>query len=199
MQRSIILFSILFLSLVACQESKPTETNNKIVSEDSNKVTVVLQDTTPIQQDSTSVQPVTYVQHHPCSFSIELPSHFGLRNINRDSSPDFCDYGLDVGPKDSFCILEVHALNASRFSNNPIDDAYKKAIQNPKFNLTHNSYSAGTSFLIKGTLTENGHYLCWKRILDDNFVNDLLIEYSKEQEAKIAPYLTKIIESFTSK
>jgi hypothetical protein len=57
----------------------------------------------------------------------------------------------------------------------------------------------GNWFVISGVNKDNGNIVYWKRVSGNSFISDLHIEYPKEGESEISPFISKISKSFTSK
>lgn len=150
-------------------------------------------DQKPVSVSTT--QEVSYKSHSPCTFSIRLPSSFILQEMYDDRSLDYCDY--QVKTKDGFEIIELHSLIASRFIFNSIKELYNAALTGSDLEISYKT-QRGNWFVISGIKRENGNIVYWKRVIGQEFISDLYIEYPKSHESEIAPYIGTIANSFTS-
>ncbi|MBL0202341.1 MAG: hypothetical protein IPP81_19950 [Chitinophagaceae bacterium] len=154
-------------------------------------------DTNNLRADQVNVAPeVSYKSHTPCTFSVSLPSNFKLQAMYDDKSADYCDYSVKT--KDEFEIIQLHSLLSSRFEFNSIKELYDAAINKSELDISYKTQK-GNWFVISGTKKENGNTVYWKRVSGNSFISDLHIEYPKSHESEIAPYITTISNSFTSK
>ena len=142
-----------------------------------------------------NAQNTIFKKHNPCSFSVELPSDMKLSKMFSDESLDFCDF--EVKLKDGTVIMELHSLILSRCEFSTIKEFYEAALNNTELNVTYKTLSANF-FVISGINKENGKIIYWKRVVGDNFLSDLHIEYEESQKKKIEPYIGKISKSFNS-
>jgi len=133
----------------------------------------------------------TYKVFDECSFSVNLPTTF--ESVLVDSSPDYCDYETSIG---SVKIIEFTSLNISRFEIDNISDLYARAVEGTKLNVSYKIQKSNW-FIISGTNLD-GNIVYWKRVVGDNFISDLYIEYNNSQRNIIEPYLGEISRSFKS-
>lgn len=140
-------------------------------------------------------QEVAFKKITPCSFSIEIPVDMKIKKMFEDSSLDYCDY--EVLLKDGYSIMELHSLLNTRFDESTIDGFYQAALEGSKLKITYKMLGSNF-FVISGINQENGNIVYWKRVLGDNFVSDLHIEYSQARKPAIEQYIERISKSFTS-
>ena len=125
-----------------------------------------------------------------CSFSVMIPTSFKITLL--DSSPDYCDYEVS---KESLKI-ELNSLNTSRFEYVEIQSLYQEAVKNSKIKISYKVQKSNW-FIISGT-KDNGNIVYWKRVVGDNFISDLYIEYNSIQKHLIEPHISKMSSSFKS-
>ena len=141
-------------------------------------------------------QTTTFKKHSPGTFSIELPAEMKLSEMYDQSSPDYSDF--EVKLKDGYVIMELHSLINSRFEHsNTIKELYDAALSSSKLDITYKMTSSNY-FVISGFNKENGNIVYWKRVLGENFVSDMHIEYIKSRKNDIEQHIGKIAKSFTS-
>ena len=140
-------------------------------------------------------QNVIFKKLTPCSFSIEIPVDMKIKSMYDDTSPDYCDY--EVSLKDGYGIMELHSMNNSRFELIGINEFYAAALESSQLNITYQSMGLDY-FVISGINEENGNIVYWKRVLGDNFVSDLHIEYDETKKSSIEQHIERISKSFTS-
>ena len=140
-------------------------------------------------------QEVAFKKITPCSFSIEIPVDMKITKMYDDSSPDYCDY--EVLLKDGYSIMELHSLLNTRFDESTIDGFYQAALEGSKLKITYKMLGSNF-FVISGFNQENGNVVYWKRVLGENFVSDLHIEYNESRKSVIEKYIARISKSFTS-
>lgn len=133
----------------------------------------------------------TYNTLDECSFSVNLPTSF--QSVLVYSSPDYCDYETSV---DNVKIIEFTSLNISRFSSDGVVDLYAKAIESTEIKISY-KIQKNNWFIISGT-DSIGNIVYWKRVVGDNFVSDLYIEYNDANKDDIEPYIGEIARSFNS-
>ncbi len=141
-------------------------------------------------------QSTTFKKHSPGQFSIELPVDMKLSKMYDQSSPDYSDF--EVKLKDGYVIMELHSLINSRFEYSTIKELYDAALNSSKLDITY-KMTASNYFVISGFNKENGNIVYWKRVLGENFVSDMHIEYSKSRKNDIEQHIGKIAKSFTSR
>jgi hypothetical protein len=142
-----------------------------------------------------SAQNSIFKKHSPCAFSIELPSEMKLSKMFSDESLDFCDY--EVKLKDGSIVMELHSLVLSRCEFTTIKEYYEAALKASVLNITYKVIT-GNFFVISGLNKDNGKIVYWKRVLGDNYLSDMRIEYSETQKKNIEPHIGKISKSFKS-
>ena len=140
-------------------------------------------------------QNTTWKKLTPCSFSLEIPVDMKITKMYEDSSPDYCDY--EVLLKDGYSIMELHSLLNTRFDESTIDGFYQAALEGSKLKITYKMLGSNF-FVISGFNQENGNVVYWKRVLGENFVSDLHIEYNESRKSVIEKYIARISKSFTS-
>jgi hypothetical protein len=140
-------------------------------------------------------QDVAFQKITPCSFSIEIPVDMKIKAMYEDSSLDYCDY--EVVLKDGFSIMELHSLLNTRFDQSTIDGFYQAALEGTELKVTYKMLGANF-FVISGYNQENGNIVYWKRVLGENYVSDLHIEYNESRKSSIEKYIGRISKSFTS-
>lgn len=133
------------------------------------------------------------IKYNPCSFSVELPSE--LKLSNKGATLDYCDY--EVTSKDGLKLIEFHSMTLSRFELSTIKEFYLVAINNTQLDITYKTLT-DNFFVLSGINKETGKTFYWKRVVGDNFVSDLQIEYVQSQKNNIEPYIGKISKSFSS-
>jgi hypothetical protein len=143
-----------------------------------------------------SAQLTPFKRVQPCAFAIELPVDMKIKKMYEDSSPDYCDY--EVTLRDGYTIMELHSLNKSRFEQSSIKGLYNQALRSSDLNITYNTLGSNF-FIISGINPQNGNIVYWKRVLGQNFVSDLHIEYNQGRKAAIEKHIGRIAKSFTSK
>lgn len=131
----------------------------------------------------------------PCSFSIEIPSRMKIINPNDDKSPDWCDF--DVILEDGFKVMELHSMLSSRFSLSTIEEFYNAGLQNSSYSVTY-KFKGLDYFVISGLRQDSGNIFYWKRVLGEQFISDLFIEYSEKHRSDIEKYIGRISKSFKS-
>jgi hypothetical protein len=142
-----------------------------------------------------NAQDVTFKEYTPCTFSIELPDGMNLSTMNEDSSPDYCDY--EVKLKDGYVIMELHSMLNTRFEYNSIEELYNAALGSSKLNITYKVLTAHY-FIVSGLDNKSGNIIYWKRVMGENFISDMWINYDQKRKADIEQYIGKIAKSFTS-
>jgi hypothetical protein len=140
-------------------------------------------------------QDVAFQKITPCSFSIEIPVDMKIKAMYEDSSLDYCDY--EVVLKDGFSIMELHSLLNTRFDQSTIDGFYQAALEGTELKVTYKMLGSNF-FVISGFNQENGNIVYWKRVLGENYVSDLHIEYNESRKYSIEKYIGRISKSFTS-
>lgn len=140
-------------------------------------------------------QIIPFKRVNPCSFALDLPVGMKIKKMYEDSRPDYCDY--EVKLKDGYVVMELHSLNKSRFEENAIKGLYNEALKNSDLNITYKML-ASNFFIISGINKANGNIVYFKRVLGQNFVSDLQIEYNQTKKAAIEKYIGRISKSFTS-
>ena len=140
-------------------------------------------------------QEVAFKKITPCSFSIEIPVDMKINKMFDDTSLDYCDY--EVLLKDGYSIMELHSLLNTRFDESTIDGFYQAALEGSKLKITYKMLGSNF-FVISGFNQENGNVVYWKRVLGENFVSDLHIEYNESRKSVIEKYIARISKSFTS-
>ena len=140
-------------------------------------------------------QDISFIKHKPCSFSIELPSDFNIKETNNYASPDYCDY--DVQLKNGGVEIELHSMLSSRFEWGSIKELYNAALQDSTLNVTYKSLTKNY-FVISGINKENGDIVYWKRVAGQNFISDMYIEYDQTEKPIIEKHISHISKSFTS-
>ena len=141
-------------------------------------------------------QNIAFKKLNPCTFSIEIPIDMKMKKMYSDSNPDYCDY--EVVLKDGYTIMELHSLINTRFQQSTIEALYNEAIKTSNLNITYKMVNSNY-FIISGINKENGKIVYWKRILGQQFVSDLHIEYNQNKKLGIEKYIGRISKSFTSK
>lgn len=137
----------------------------------------------------------SYVTHRPCMFSVRLPADFIIRPMHSDKSPDYCDYA--VKNRSGVQLIELHSMDKYRFDSIDIRDLYRAALQNSSYDITY-KVQKGNWFVISGYNKQNGKIFYWKRVVGENFISDLDIEYAKSAKSMIEPHIGTIAKSFTS-
>jgi hypothetical protein len=140
-------------------------------------------------------QEIPYKKYTPCTFSVELPTTMEMYKMYEDSSPDYCDY--EVKLKDGTVIMEIHSLIKSRFEYTSMEDLYAKALLSSELTITYKKLNSNY-FVISGLDKKNGNIVYWKRVLGENFISDMRIEYDNSRKNDIEPFIEKISKSFTS-
>ena len=83
------------------------------------------------------------------------------------------------------------------FNYDKIEDFYHEALESSKLNIQYKMM--GTDyFVISGINEDNGNIIYWKRVLGENFVSDLHIEYNQSRKQTIEKYIGRISKSFKS-
>ena len=140
-------------------------------------------------------QSIAFKKVKPCSFGIEIPADMKIQKMYSDSSADYCDY--EVKSKDGHIVMEIHSLLASRFSYNTIKDLFKAAHKTSTIKITY-EYLGSNFFVISGKNKKNGNIVYWKRVLGNQFVSDLNIEYNESRKAFFEKNIGRISKSFVS-
>jgi hypothetical protein len=140
-------------------------------------------------------QTTKFKKHNPCSFTIELPSDMKLSKMYEEDSADYCDY--EVRAADGLIIMELHSLLSSRFRFSTIKEAYQAALTNSKLKITYKFQSANF-FVISGIDPENDNIFYWKRVMGEQFISDMHIEYDRSRRVLIESNIGKIAKSFRS-
>jgi hypothetical protein len=112
--------------------------------------------------------------------------------MDEDSRPDYCDY--DVRTK-SGILIELHSMSKQRMDNDDLNDLYKEAIAHTDLDISYKAIIKNF-FVISGTDNSTNHIVYWKRVVGDQFVSDLRIEYDKSNKSSIERYIGKISGSF---
>ena len=133
----------------------------------------------------------TYKTIDGSMFSAKIPTTFVFDEI--DSNPDYCNYeSSSAGIK----LIEFNSLNKYRFELDNIEDLYAEAVKNSKLKISY-TIQKYNWFIISGT-NSNGNIVYWKRVIGDNFVSDLYIEYSSANKSSIEKHIGEISRSFIS-
>jgi hypothetical protein len=140
-------------------------------------------------------QDISFKKLRPCTFGIEIPVNMQIKKMYEDSSPEYCDY--EVVLKDGYTIMELHSLINTRFEFGTIKELYNEAVKTSNLNITY-KMSASNYFVISGVNNENGNIVYWKRVLGQQFVSDLRIEYNQSKKSAIEKYIGRISKSFIS-
>lgn len=136
-------------------------------------------------------QKKSFKNHHPCSFSIGLPSSFRFSNMNEGVSSDYCDYQVQFQQKG--ISLEVHSLLSSRFESTDINELYLEDQKTIDGNISY-QFKSDRFFVLSGT--KGGKVFYRKRYFGNIYIADLEIEYLPSQKNLIEKYLGKISGSF---
>jgi len=124
-------------------------------------------------------------------FTAKIPSTFVCDKL--DSSPDYSRYqSSSKGIK----MIEFNSLNISRFESSDAQHLYNQAVKSSSLKISYKIQKSNW-FIISGT-KENGNIVYWKRVVGDNFISDLYIEYNSSNKNIIEPYIGEISRSFTS-
>ncbi|MBL0202166.1 MAG: hypothetical protein IPP81_19020 [Chitinophagaceae bacterium] len=199
--RHLIFLLTFSLFLISCGQTdtkqKELELKEKELALKERELVLNVKDTNNGTPPPVNVVPdLSYKSHSPCTFSVNLPSNFKLQPMYDDKSPDYCDYSVKT--KDGFEIIQLHSLLSSRFEFSSIKELYDAAIKKSELDICYKTQK-GNWFVISGTKKENGNTVYWKRVSGNNFISDLQVEYPKSRESEIAPYISTISNSFTSK
>lgn len=143
---------------------------------------------------SEQAAPVSFEDHDTYKFSVSLPSGWKMEEM-WEGSLDFCDY--EVKAKDGTKILELHALLNSRFDAGSITDLYAAALESSKLEIIYKLQKQNW-FVISGIDKKTKNIVYWKRIWGEHYVSDLYLDYPKNKETEIAPYIGRIAKSFIS-
>ena len=199
--RHIIFLLIVSLFFISCGQNetkqKELELKEKELALKERELKLKEKDTNSLKAASVNETPqVSFKSHTPCTFSVSLPSDFKLQPMYDDKSSDYCDYSVKT--KDGLEIIQLHSLLSSRFEFSSIKELYDAAVNKSELDISYKTQK-GNWFVISGTKKENGNTVYWKRVSGGSFISDLHIEYPKNRESEIAPYIATISKSFTSK
>ncbi len=95
----------------------------------------------------------------------------------------------------SYLKLLVITLLSSRFTLSTIDEFDEAGLQNPNCSVSH-KFKGDNYFVISGLRQANGNVFYWKRVLGEQFISDLFIEYNEKRKADIEKYIGRISKSF---
>ena len=137
-------------------------------------------------------QQTTFITYKPCAFSVSLPSNMILRKMDEDSSVDYCDY--EVRTK-SDILIELHSMVKQRMETDDLNDLYKEAIAHIDLDISYKTM-VKDFFVISGIDNRTNRIVYWKRVVGEQFVSDLRIEYDKSNKSVIERYIGKISGSF---
>jgi len=142
-----------------------------------------------------------------CYFSVMIPTSLEVKFV--DSSPEFCDYEL-IREK---ITIQIKSLNISHFDPDEAQSLYQEPKENSDILISAPSLyqeaqkNSGIKisykiqkynwFIISGT-DNNGNIVYWKRVVGDNFISDLYIEYDVSKKDIIEPHISKMSSSFKS-
>jgi len=137
-------------------------------------------------------QQIQFKNYSLCSFSVSLPANMTLRKMDEDSSPDYCDY--EVRTK-SGILIELHSMTKQRMETDDLNDLYKEAIAHIDMDISYKTILKDF-FVISGIDNRTNRIVYWKRVVGEQFVSDLRIEYDKSNKSAIERYIGKISSSF---
>jgi len=136
-------------------------------------------------------QSTTFKNYHPCSFSISLPTNYFFKNMNEETSADYCDY--EVKFKENGVSLQVHALLSSRFETTNINELFESAKSASEMAITY-QFKSDHFYVLSWNKDDKIIYR--KRYVGNNYIADLEIEYLASQKNVIEKYIGKISSSF---
>jgi hypothetical protein len=112
--------------------------------------------------------------------------------MDEDSSVDYCDY--EVRTK-SDILIELHSMVKQRMETDDLNDLYKEAIAHIDLDISYKTM-VKDFFVISGIDNRTNRIVYWKRVVGEQFVSDLRIEYDKSNKSVIERYIGKISGSF---
>jgi hypothetical protein len=137
-------------------------------------------------------QQQAYITYKPCAFSVSLPATMKPVKMYEDKSLDYCDY--EVNTK-SGIMIELHAISRQRSETDELKEMYRSALQHIDMVVSYKTIVADF-FVISGTDNRTGRIVYWKRVVGNQFISDLRIEYDKNNKSAIEHHLGKISKSF---
>ena len=117
-------------------------------------------------------QTTNFKNYHPCSFSISLPANYFFRNMNEETSVDYCDY--EVKFKENGVSLQIHSLLSSRFETTDINELFESAKSASEMAITY-QFKSDHFYVLSGN--KDGKIIYRKRYVGNNYISDLEIEY----------------------
>src|SRR5207253_11291240 len=120
-----------------------------------------------------------FKHYKPCTFSISLPSTFTIRPIEKESSPDYCDYVIKIKGK---AIMQVHSLVKGRFMHTEANELFADELKDTSINIVY-KIQKDNWYVISGKRKRGGNNVYSKLIVGEYFISDFTIEYADKDRA----------------
>ena len=143
-----------------------------------------------------SSQKTVFKNHSVCGLAISLPTHFTIQPVSiEDNNLDFCDY--TVASLENNLNGTVSSRNKARFEFSEIKELYDAALANSKLNIMERKQQQKW-FVIRGIDPSSKNVIYWKRVVGENYISDMHLEYPQDDTDNPNPHLKKIATSFVS-